>query len=454
VTDPVPCEHYRRVIGSSSRGHILVLAVALTVGSIACTAVDVSAESDGRRLHQARWIYDEGGTEREHDQYIDTDLDERCTPTRWSDGATYCAPDAAPAIYTDGHCTAALAAVPEGSAAVFAYRMYKVGSDVLPSKLFRIGAAAAPPAERWELRDDFCYGPYTPDDTASYFELGKAVDLARIRYVTTYDADGYRIESATSDDGLSVPERVFDTNIDVRCDLSTTATGTVTTCKPRSVPPISLYADASCTRLGIAASSRPAVATVHDNVTACDRYFLVGDETSALYSGGAGTCGQVSPPGTYYAITNEFELPPIERRIAGGDGLQSIAVGSLPLEDPLLHDSIRGLDCKGELIDGERYCLPVATSEISHLFSDPYCMTPIELAMVPTGRCAQPGRFARDQSTFYEVLGPYTSPLFAYQQGGGCDYAYYTVTSAFEPHTVGPATPHTSFAHAGPLATP
>jgi hypothetical protein len=432
---------------------MLVLAVALMAGCIACDGAGVSAEpADGHRLHQVRWTYDEGGSEREHEQYIDTDLGEHCAPTRWSDGATYCAPDAAPAIYTDGRCTTALAAVPDGWAVAFAYRMYSVGTDALPSKLFRIGASASPPAERWELRDGFCYGPYTPDDSASYFELGDAVDLARIRYVTTYDADGYRIESATSDDGLSAPERVFDTNFDVRCELATTASATVTTCKPRGVPLISLYADASCTRLGIAASSRPQLAAMHDTVTACDRYFLVGDETAALYSAGGGTCGQVSPPGTYYGITNEFELPPIERRVTGGEGLQSIAVGSLPLEDPLLHDSARNLDCRGELVDGERYCLPAGSSAIAHLFTDAGCASPVSLAMVPTGRCARPGRFARDQRTFHEVLEPYAAPLFERQPGGSC--AYYMVTGAFALHALGPEIPYTAFAHASPLATP
>jgi hypothetical protein len=445
VTESRTVAHYRDVFDRSC-------VLALLLGCIACNGALITDLSDGSRLHQLRWSYDEGGSEREREQYLDSYLGERCLPKRWSDGATYCMPDAAPAIFTDAHCTKALAAMGSGPRVSFAYRQYTVGTHTLPSRLFQIGSRTSPPAERWELRDDFCYGPFTPDTSASYFELDDAVDLVRIRYTTTFDADGFRIESATSDDGLLAPERIFDTSLGVSCEVAANANEPVTTCKPIRVPPVSLYTDASCTRLGVAAPERPPVASIHDEVSACDRYFLVGDQVPALYSAGPNTCAEVSPAGTYYAITNELALPAIERRAEGGNGLQTIRVGGLPLEDPLLHDSARELDCRGETIDGERYCLPAGTSAVEHLFTDSLCESPIAIAMVPTGSCARPGRFARDQHTFHEVLEPTTSLLFEYVGGGGC--RLYRPTGMFQPHLVGPPTPHTSFAHATPLAAP
>lgn len=404
---------------------------------------------DGSRIRVPQWIYDDGSTERERAAYIDTELGMRCRPTRFSDGATYCLPDAVPAIYIDSTCKTALAKGTDARDGL-AYRTYWVGDTELPSRVYRIGERTSVPDERWELREGFCYGPYLPDTSATYRTLDHEIDVARIRYLTTFEADGFRVESATSADGLAAPERIVDTALDVRCDLAAAANQPATTCKPHDVPPVTLYADAACTQLGIAAAERPPVASMHDDVTSCDRYFLVGDEVPSLYSAGAGSCGQVSPWGSYFAITNEIALPPLGRIATGDTALQPIVLGGLPVADTLLHDRQRGVDCRGEVIDGERYCVPAGASTIEQLFTGAGCIGPIKIAIVGTGACAAPGRYARDQHTFYEIGDRYEGLLFARStSSGACDVA--RITGSFEPHVVGEAIPHTAFPHATQL---
>lgn len=430
---------------------LLVLVAAPWLLTTACGDNTATTDTvrDGSRIRVPQWIYDDGSTEREHAAYVDADLGRRCRPTRFSDGATYCLPDAIPAIYIDGTCKTALAKG-TGARDDLAYRTYWVGDIELPSRVYRIGERAPVPAERWELRDGFCYGPYLPDTSATYRTLDDEVDVARIRYVTTFDADGFRVESATSEDGLAAPERIADTSLDIGCDLAAAANEPSTTCKPRDVPPVTLYADAACTQLGIAAVERPPVASMHDDVTSCDRYFLVGDEVPSLYSAGAGTCGQVSPWGSYFAIANEIALPPLARVATGDTELQPILLGGLPVADTLLHDRQRDVDCRGEIVDGERYCLPAAASTIEQLFTTAGCIGPIEIAIVGTGACASPARYARDQHTFYEIGERYAGTLFARSPSSGrCDVA--RVTGSFEPHVVGEAIPHTAFPHATAL---
>ncbi len=405
---------------------------------------------DGARIWVPQWIYDDGSLEREHAAYFDAEIGKRCRPTRFSDGATYCLPEAFPAIYIDSTCKRALAKRTGDRSVELAYRTYWVGETELPSRVYRVGERTSVPDERWELRDGFCYGPYLPDRSAAYRTLDHEVDIVRLRYETTFQADGFRIESATTDDGLAAPERITDTSLQVPCDLAASANQVSTVCKPRDVPPVTLYADAACTQLGIAAAERPPVATMHDDVTSCDRYFLVGDEVPILYSSGGGSCGQVSPSGTYFAIANELALPPLTRLAMGETGLQPILVGGMPIADSLLHDRQRGVDCRGELVDGERYCLPAAATTVEHLYTQAGCLGPITIAIVGTGACAPPSRYARDQHTLYEIGQRYDGLLFARSPSSGrCDVA--RITGSFEPHVVGEAIPHTAFPHATPL---
>lgn len=429
---------------------IVVLAALLTASACGDNLGTTETVRDGSRIRVPEWMYEDGSTEREHAAYVDAEIGKRCRPTRFSDGNTYCLPDAVPAIYIDSTCKTALAKGTGARDVDLAYRTYWVGDTELPSRVYRIGERTQVPHERWELRDGFCYGPYLPDTSAIYRELDHEVDVVRIRYVTTYEADGFRIESATSADGLAAPERIIDTSLGVRCDMAAAANELSTTCKPRDVPAATFFTDAACTRLGLAASERPPVASIHDDVTSCDRYFLVGDEVSGLYSASPGACGQVSPFGSYFAITNELALPALTRVAAGDRDLQPIVVGGMPIVDVLLHDRARGSDCAGEIIDGERYCLPAAPSAVEQLYSDAACTSPISVAIVGTGTCATPGRYARDQYMFFEVGDRYAGLLFARSPTSmSCGVA--RITGSFEPHIIGPAIPHTSFPHAIPI---
>lgn len=421
--------------------------LALELALIGCGDNRPGPLASGDRLELLWWLYEAGGAERERGRYYDADLAAPCTPTRWSDGATYCMPEAVPAIFVDSTCTTALATVAAGQVAPdFTYRTYFVGERPYPSRLFRIGAPADVPTERWERRDGFCYGPYQPDGSATYRELGEAIDIARVRYVATSERDGFRIESATSDDGLVAAERVIDTTLDVPCAFAPAANQTTATCAPRDAPLPTLYADAACSVLGVAAPQRPKVAMQHDGGSHCDRYFLVGDEVPALYARGAGTCDAVTPSGSYFAIAGELQLPSIARLPAGTDRLQTIALGALPIEDPLLHDTATGADCRREQVDDEHYCLPAGTSRIEHLFTDGGCTQRIAIAIVPQGGCAHPGPFARDQRTFHEILERHTAPLFVRPSGGTCGLLQ--LTGSFAPHDVGPAIPFSAFPRA------
>jgi hypothetical protein len=429
---------------------VLLLSALLSAAACGDNLATSDPVRDGSRIRIPQWMYEDGSTERARAAYFDAEIGKPCRPTRFSDGGTYCLPEAFPAIYTDGTCKKALAKGTGARDVELAYRTYWVGDTELPSRVYRIGERVAVPAERWELRDDFCYGPYLPDTTAIYRSLDHEVDVVRIRYLPTFEADGFRIESATSADGLAAPERIIDTSLGVRCDLAAAANQLSTTCKPRDVPAATFFTDAACTRLGIAAPERPPVATIHDDVTFCDRYFLVGDEVSSLYSGSQGGCGQVSPFGSYFAITNELALPALARVAAGDRDLQPIVVGGMPIVDSVLHDRARGVDCSGEAVDGERYCLPAAPSAVQQLYSDAACTSPLTVAIVGTGTCATPGRYARDQNVFYEVGDRYAGLLFA-RSSSSMSCGVTRIAGSFEAHVVGPAIPHTSFPHATPI---
>jgi hypothetical protein len=97
-------------------------------------------------------------------------------------------------------------------------------------------------------------------------------------------------------------------------------------------------------------------------------------------------------------------------------------------------DSELATDC---VHDGELRCAPDTNITIQPFFADPQCNTPIELALVPSGQCDPPSRFATDGVEYYPLAAPYTNTIYVPYTGDTC--GVFRPPAPFVAHSIGPA---------------
>jgi hypothetical protein len=375
------------------------------------------------RLTAARFVYDDGSEQIDRAQLYDRDLQTLCAPERLSDGSSYCVPDAGTAIYVDAHCSRVAGRVLGGVAppAYFA-TSYTMLQTTLHSHVYPTGAREdVPPTTRYELHDGECIGPLTLDDGFDYYAVGPAVDLARVRFVTDGD-----IEELVAD-GVHLPWRF------ASCDLRSAPDLPTATCPPNDVAQIAYYSDATCSMPLIHAHARPSLGFVESD--ACRHYYEVGNALlpPLLYERIDKVCvpSSVSGPTQFFSVGRPVDVPMFDRVATGNARLQAITIG--PLVDELMHDTKLQADCRRE----DNRCVPAAAAPVQSWFTESGCGTPIEVAMVPSGGCAPPTKYARRGDTFFALGEPYTQPLFQLEPGDRC--GVYVPPTSVVPYTLGAA---------------
>jgi hypothetical protein len=153
-----------------------------------------------------------------------------------------------------------------------------------------------------------------------------------------------------------------------------------------------------------------------------------------LYEQIDNTCvaSSVSGPTLFYSVGRPVDVPMFARVATGALRLQPITIG--PLVDELMHDTKLAVDCRR---DADNRCVPAGAVAVESWFTDSQCGTPVEVAMVPTGGCAPPAKYARRGDEFFVLGEPYTPPLFQLEPGDRCDF--YIPPSSVAPHALGPA---------------
>lgn len=448
------------------------LPFALLLAVTACgedVALDPGVARSGSRLALYRYVYDQATDEVETRWFHDRVRDERCTPRRWSDGVTYCTPDAAEAVYITADCTQLHARAPEGAPApVYGLRHYWLERTWHPSRLYRVVGPTRPAEMYWELRDGACLGPYNGAGF-TYYALGEEIDRAGLVRVTRPElAQGHHlaVSGYASADGLQVPTALRDLELDVPCALDERPGAATTACPPDDAVSARYFRDAACRELAIQVGTGqepPTRVRYFDESSGCTSYHSVAEEIEVplLYQQVGGACVDVvvSTNDRFYAAGPTLALAPLDRVPDPAAGrIQPIHVtdGALRLRDPLLHDAALGVDCRRAELDGTSYCIPAAIVDALPLFTDAACTAAQPTAIVREGACVPEPTIATALGpagqTLHALEAPHTGALFHISTGEQC--VPYTVPAGHVARTVGPALPLSTFARAELVVDP
>lgn len=415
-------------------GRACSIGVALVAAASACgdnLPPDGETRS-GSRLKLAWYVYEAGPRERETSWYYDAALRERCSPTLWSDGNHYCTPAHGSAVYVSDACTRALgrAVAGEPPAELFAtqFRLASQPTPV-PSRLFRRGNPAQAPLSIWEKTSTGCIGPMEPGDDFEYFELGAelAGDLVRIRRGEPEGIGELAVIYETSDDGLRVPAAYYHRGVASECTTPDRPNAETVACEPVAAMRASYFHEATCTDvvLGTPSLVPPPLAYVDTAATGCRTFYLVGDEVSAppLYERNDLGCHTIAAPAGQRFFAMESAQPqPVFTRLADmtPHRLRTMTreSGDVRLRDPSLYDAELGTECRH---DDELRCAPKTTVMVQSFFADAQCQAPLSLALVPTGDCDPPVRYATDEDgRYYQLVTPHTAPIYVLSTGDTC----------------------------------
>lgn len=404
----------------------------------------------GSRLKLAWYVYEGGARERETSWYFDAALRQRCSPTLWSDGNTYCTPAHDEAVYVSETCTRALGrtATGEPTARLFATQFRLAGeSPPVPSRLFQRGSPAQVPLSIWEKTTTGCIGPMEPGDGFEYFELGAELagnDLARIRRGEPEGLGEVAVIYETSDDGLRVPAAFYHRGVASECTTADRPNAETVACEPVAALRASYFHEASCTDvvLGTTSFVAPPLAFMDTVATGCRTFYLVAGEVSAppLYERNDIGCHTIAPPGGQRFFAMESAQPqPVFTRLADmtAQRLRTITreCGDVRLRDPWLYDADLGTDCRH---DDELRCVPATGAMVQPFFADAQCQTPLSLALVPSGDCDPPARFATgEDGRYYPLVARHTAPIYVPSTGDTC--GGFVPPVPLVAYTVGPA---------------
>ncbi len=390
----------------------------LIVGFVGCgdNAIphDRFEARSGDRIKLRWYAYDDGTRQWDPLAFQDTARDERCTVQRWSDGYTYCTPTAMPTVYSDPACTDEMGRwLATQQPPSYFFREYSlIGEDVV-SRIYRRADGRSAPETTYELDHGNCVA--TTSTGWNYFVLGAEVPretFARVRLLTAIGSERLGLDAYTTDDGLYVPvehERpeLFDRTLDDQCRVLDRPNQPTTICEPALVGEAEFSRDPACgsTDLLVTEASQPVPAVVAAETAGCKSYARRGSEIASvpvfLPIGDACVSVNVPADAHLFEIGGPFDIPVLERRHEEtGHRLERILLtdGVTTVVDSLLFDTTLGVDCSRVFADAMYRCLPATSlAQVFPYFSDPTCVSPIELAFVETGDCDPATRFAIDQ---------------------------------------------------------
>ena len=384
----------------------------------------------GDRLKVERYVFPDGTSQVEPGRFFDVERGEHCTPEVWSDGQTYCTPDASEAVYTSSDCTTLIGRAPEAVRdPSYFLRTYTLQEIEHPSRLFIAGARSEAPAQIWRLRAGACLGPVAPAIGDRYYALAAEVprdELVRLAHATSAEASRLAVVGLRSDDGLHVPVELVDRALDLPCDLDLTATGGAIACIPRGTREARYYADASCRVVELEVSDgddAPPIAWTRD-AAGCLAYHEVGEATfGPLFRDVAGTCERLTGPddAAIHRITGPFELAVLARARDHRDGRRLLGIraseGDLTIRDPRLYDTELGTECRrAEVLPGDFRCVPITETRVSTMYADATCTAALSIAVVDTRTCVLRAPYGTrtdaDVPTFHLLGAPHTAPAY------------------------------------------
>lgn len=434
----------------------VALAAVLALAACSDATTDPRAPRSGDRIKLVHYEYEGGAVDRERGFFYDSVLGALCYEETWSDGARYCTPTVAEAVYKNNHCSQPIGIVTGETAPKFFATFYTLHDDPLISTVYRVGQPTTAPSLVWRMTDLGCAGPFVYDiPDAHYYDVGEVVPLKDSRILHSIPQGAERLVNlyVTSPDGLQIAVDVYDQKQDFACRADGAANATSAACHPATTDGlVSYFTDPTCSApiLPVDTASPPTLARREDPVTGCTSYFRVTRERlpEALYRLVGDHCvpdtNEVAP--RYYDV-EPLELASVERRRAGSGRVQTIELGDLAITDRLLYDAELGVDCERVTLDsGELRCLPTSSAMLRSLYADEACQTAIDIAIVPARQCDRPETYVR-AAQVHAIGDLYTGPLYEQTTGDRCGEL--PMPAGYQAHAVGPALPMDMF----PVAT-
>jgi hypothetical protein len=336
---------------------------------------------------------------------FDSTRNEACSPRRFADGKTYCAPAAASVVFRDNACT-----MPIGMQSIScsaAQTMYYVENDPLtcqnlPKKIHARGAQITQ-ASYYQIDRGRCMP--MPVGMNQIFQLGAEVPLATLAAMEeeALSSTSARVQQRffTSADGARVFSSHYDTELDVESFMSLDASRGGALGLPVAVNETGLYGDATCMQRRISSAvGCPVPKYLQRTVTSCpyggtvQEILKVGIQAnpSSLFSfNQSGVCQMATPAISlnYYEVGAQpmtlgtFTRSPTTegtgrfRKIYLSDGTSKVL-------DPSLFDTLRQTECAPTtLVDGSIRCLPINIYTATPYFTDSACTAAIRVIEVP-----------------------------------------------------------------------
>jgi len=375
---------------------------------------------------------------------------EDCAAVSWADGATYCTPTYSDAVYTDPICTQPMARTVDLPSGGYAATYFILRGQATLRRLHPVLGEVPPPAQFWVLRDATCVGPYTGDATARFGAVGPELDesaFVRLRRSAPEGSGRLQLIAWYTDDGLHAPAGFHDRTLGADCTLADHADADAVACEP-DAQQADGFSDPACTRPVVqTVTSPPAFAWYYTG--ACPTYAAVGDEVidQTLYglSGSACTRAQLPDGWREFALGDPIELATMTRERGAGARIQPITLVAKGLRTPddLVHDTALATDCHPGPLAGTTRCVPATTTAIVSYFIDDTCLDPIDVALVPTGTCTSPPRFAFRPDAFHAIGEPVPMQLYEVSTGDRC--VPYTPAPPYVARMVGPPLPLETF---------
>jgi len=386
----------------------------------------------GDRLRLSWFVYADGARQLARGALFDRELGVRCTPLPWSDGHTYCTPEALGTAFADAACTDEVGRIPRGEPArAYFVRAFQLGTSVQTSRLFRGGTPRAV-AQEWQRDATGCHGPYARD--AGYVALAPVTPARLLRSERTTDAR-LGLVVTTSADGLRVPDSFFDRELGVPCVPVEHAGGTM--CAPRGVPVATYFRDDACREPVITIDDGedvPAAALRCGQPERCTDVAAIGAEVSpfSLRTRSGSDCTAVQLPLTTraFALDERVVLASVERRVdlAGGTRLAAIhhagAQAGMPAD--VLHDTRWNADCSAYAVGDRATCYPIDTFRSTQFFIDDACTTLGPSVVIAPRPCDAAGTFALawprlgTQPTVFATGPAHTGAMFE-RTPAGCE---------------------------------
>ena len=434
----------------------------------------------GSRIHLA---WHEYGDTKVYAGLFDTQRNEACTPTVWTDGNSYCTPATSPVVYTDASCMQPLGKVLHFAGCTAITPAYFLANDIVgcttvPSHLYQAGAQTA--AVPYYLRDAFsgaCVGPTTSSANFDYYTIGAEVaptGLAQLTKKPATPADTGRIQRQfmTTTDGAAVFAPPHDSMLNLDCKLVPLQNATALDCAPASQLS-NYFHDSLCkmptlvTRAECAKPAYASLATKPRCPNSTVDYYTTGDQTTSqpLYTSSCTSTTEI-PQSAYYLLSQALSVTTMTRTVdtTAGRTVQLIhdANGTASVRDGLLFDTGHTTECV-ELtqLDGSTRCMPLG-GNIASFFSDGTCATAVQVVQIAVGDVADscpptvvpkyvsktlppmPPDVCGSTYEVYEVGAQYTGTLFT-GTPSACTQAD---TTGFQNYALGPQHALTEFPQA------